>query len=129
MRGSPSSSRTTRPGWGGPRRLVALAARNDVGSLVAYLGALNAGCVVLLTEATDETRLGTYDPDVVIEATAGGGVPTPLDPARPVGALPASGPGAAAEHVGLDGPGARPRAIRPRGRRVTWNRLADRAFE
>ncbi|WP_373291920.1 AMP-binding protein [Nocardia pneumoniae] len=50
------------------RRLVALAARNDLASLVAYLGALSAGCVVLLTgEITAELR-ATYDPDVVIEA-------------------------------------------------------------
>ncbi|MEV6320093.1 AMP-binding protein [Nocardia sp. NPDC051787] len=53
---------------GPSRRLVALAARNDLASLVAYLGALSAGCVVLLTgEITAELR-ATYDPDVVIEA-------------------------------------------------------------
>ncbi|WP_433655497.1 AMP-binding protein [Nocardia sp. CA-128927] len=52
---------------GPTRRLVALAARNDLPSLVGYLGALSAGCVVLLTAAvTDELRT-TYDPDVVIE--------------------------------------------------------------
>lgn len=49
------------------RRLVALAARNDLASLVAYLGALSAGCVVLLTAEVTTELLTTYDPDVVIE--------------------------------------------------------------
>ncbi|MEU4340963.1 AMP-binding protein [Nocardia sp. NPDC023852] len=49
-------------------RLVALAARNDLASLVAYLGALSAGCAVLLaSEITEELR-ATYDPDIVVEA-------------------------------------------------------------
>ncbi|MGQ4598483.1 AMP-binding protein [Nocardia sp. R6R-6] len=50
------------------RRLVALAPRNDLASLVAYLGALSAGCVVLLTEAITAQLRATYDPDVVIES-------------------------------------------------------------
>ncbi|MFD0363150.1 AMP-binding protein [Nocardia sp. GCM10030253] len=55
------------------RRLVALAARNDIDSLVAYLGALSAGCVVLLAAEVTEELLDTYDPDVVVDA----GVPLP----------------------------------------------------
>ncbi|HVF75683.1 MAG TPA: AMP-binding protein [Acidimicrobiales bacterium] len=46
---------------GTERRLVLLRARNDVDSLVAYLGALRAGHVVLVGD--DEQ----YDPDVVID--------------------------------------------------------------
>ncbi|WP_327118380.1 AMP-binding protein [Nocardia sp. NBC_01730] len=43
-------------------RLVALAARNDLAALVAYLGALSAGCAVLLaSDITEELRLA-YDP-------------------------------------------------------------------
>ncbi|WP_062989298.1 AMP-binding protein [Nocardia anaemiae] len=53
---------------GANRRLVAVAARNDIDSLVAYLGALSAGCVVLLTAEITSELLGTYDPDVVIDA-------------------------------------------------------------
>lgn len=53
---------------GANRRLVALAARNDIDSLVAYLGALSAGCVVLLTAEITSELLDTYDPDVVIDA-------------------------------------------------------------
>lgn len=49
------------------RRLVALAARNDIDSLVAYLGALSAGCVVLLAAEITNELLATYDPDVVID--------------------------------------------------------------
>ncbi|MFI6166743.1 AMP-binding protein [Nocardia sp. NPDC051052] len=49
------------------RRLVALAARNDLPSLVGYLGALSAGCVVLLTAAVTDELVATYDPDVVVE--------------------------------------------------------------
>ncbi|WP_280490945.1 AMP-binding protein [Nocardia asiatica] len=53
---------------GPARRLVALAARNDLASLVAYLGALSAGCAVLLTgEITAELR-EVYDPDVIVDA-------------------------------------------------------------
>ncbi|MFD6162720.1 AMP-binding protein [Nocardia sp. NPDC060256] len=52
---------------GPTRRLVALAARNDLASLVGYLGALSAGCVVLLTAAVTDELVRTYDPDVVIE--------------------------------------------------------------
>ncbi|WP_330181124.1 AMP-binding protein [Nocardia sp. NBC_01503] len=52
------------------RRLVALAARNDIGSLVAYLGALEAGCAVLLTGSVTDEILRVYDPDIVIAAGA-----------------------------------------------------------
>ncbi|MFX0577361.1 AMP-binding protein [Nocardia nepalensis] len=52
------------------RRLVALAARNDIDSLVAYLGALSAGCVVLLTSEITGELLAAYDPDVVIDGDA-----------------------------------------------------------
>ncbi|MGW4766582.1 AMP-binding protein [Nocardia sp. NPDC004278] len=52
---------------GANRRLVALRARNDIDSLVAYLGALSAGCVVLLTAEMTSELLATYDPDVVID--------------------------------------------------------------
>ncbi len=55
---------------GANRRLVALAARNDLDSLAAYLGALSAGCVVLLAPEITEELLATYDPDVVIDAGA-----------------------------------------------------------
>ncbi|MGY4102559.1 AMP-binding protein [Nocardia sp. R16R-3T] len=53
---------------GANRRLIALAARNDIDSLVAYLGALSADCVVLLTANITSELLDTYDPDVVIDA-------------------------------------------------------------
>ncbi|MBF6463582.1 AMP-binding protein [Nocardia beijingensis] len=52
---------------GPARRLVALAARNDLASLVAYLGALSAGCVVLLAERITAELRDTYEPDIVIE--------------------------------------------------------------
>jgi len=54
---------------GGTRRLVLIQARNDLDSLVAYLGALRAGHAVLLTEhadGADNTDHAAYDPDVVI---------------------------------------------------------------
>ncbi|WP_052372032.1 AMP-binding protein [Nocardia otitidiscaviarum] len=60
------------------RRLVALAARNDIGSLVAYLGALEAGCAVLLTETVTAELIDSYDPDVIITATADGSTPEPV---------------------------------------------------
>ncbi|WP_174187666.1 AMP-binding protein [Nocardia barduliensis] len=53
---------------GPARRLVALAARNDLASLVAYLGALSAGCVVLLAEEITAELRETYDPDVIVDA-------------------------------------------------------------
>ncbi|WP_067689718.1 AMP-binding protein [Nocardia jejuensis] len=53
------------------RKLVALAARNDIGSLVAYLGALEAGCAVLLSASITEEMLRVHDPDIVIESGAG----------------------------------------------------------
>ncbi|MGS2804833.1 AMP-binding protein [Nocardia sp. MW-W600-9] len=49
------------------RRLVALTAGNDIDSLVAYLGALDAGCAVLLTGELSGELAATYDPDVVID--------------------------------------------------------------
>lgn len=51
---------------GPTRRLVALAARNDLDSLVAYLGARAADCAVLLTAEIGAELLATYDPDVVV---------------------------------------------------------------
>lgn len=59
------------------RRMVALAARNDIGSLVAYLGALEAGCVVLLTGSITDELVRVYDPDIVIESDHEGGMPQP----------------------------------------------------
>ncbi|WP_112281609.1 AMP-binding protein [Prauserella muralis] len=51
------------------RRLVLLAAGNDIEPLVVYLAALSAGHPVLLTAAGDDARIAsltaTYDPDVV----------------------------------------------------------------
>ncbi|WP_063917315.1 AMP-binding protein [Nocardia niwae] len=52
---------------GPARRLVAIAARNDLASLVAYLGALSAGCVVLLAEQITAELRDTYDPDIIVE--------------------------------------------------------------
>ncbi len=49
------------------RRLVALTAGNDIDSLVAYLGALDAGCAVLLTGELTSELTATYDPDVIID--------------------------------------------------------------
>ncbi|WP_067709604.1 AMP-binding protein [Nocardia yamanashiensis] len=60
---------------GGERRLVALSARNDIGSLVAYLGALHAGCAVLLTGSITDELLRVYDPDVVVESGDTDGIP------------------------------------------------------
>ncbi|MBC7302272.1 MAG: AMP-binding protein [Nocardia sp.] len=54
-------------GLGPGRRLVALTAGNDLGSLVAYLGALDAGCAVLLTGELTGELTATYDPDVIID--------------------------------------------------------------
>ncbi|MFE1592533.1 AMP-binding protein [Nocardia sp. NPDC058705] len=54
-------------GLGPVRRLVALTAGNDIDSLVAYLGALEAGCVVLLTGELSSELAATYDPDVIID--------------------------------------------------------------
>ncbi|MDN4171740.1 AMP-binding protein [Nocardioides sp. SOB77] len=54
---------------GGTRRLVLVAAGNDRGSVVAHLGALAAGHVVLLTADRDASvaeLVATYDPDVVV---------------------------------------------------------------
>ncbi|NNH69406.1 AMP-binding protein [Nocardia uniformis] len=62
---------------GSGRRLVALAARNDFGSLIAYLGALEAGCAVLLTGSVTAELIDVYDPDLVIEATQDGSTPRP----------------------------------------------------
>ncbi|MBB5802705.1 acyl-CoA synthetase (AMP-forming)/AMP-acid ligase II [Saccharothrix ecbatanensis] len=50
------------------RRLVLLAVRNDVDSLVAYLAALRGGHPVLLTSPTQVDALtSAYDPDVVVD--------------------------------------------------------------
>lgn len=60
---------------GTKRRLVALAAANDVGSLVAYLAALVAGHpLILLPEdkpAALESLVAAYDPDVVLRSANG----------------------------------------------------------
>jgi acyl-CoA synthetase (AMP-forming)/AMP-acid ligase II len=57
---------------GTQRRLVALAAANDVDSLVAYLAALVAGHpLILLPEdkpAALESLVAAYDPDVVLRS-------------------------------------------------------------
>ncbi|MFE4836495.1 AMP-binding protein [Arthrobacter sp. NPDC056691] len=60
---------------GTQRRLVALAAANDVDSLVAYLAALVAGhALILLPEdkpAALESLVAAYDPDVVLRSSHG----------------------------------------------------------
>ncbi|MFE5836508.1 AMP-binding protein [Arthrobacter sp. NPDC056493] len=60
---------------GTQRRLVALAAANDVDSLVAYLAALVAGHpLILLPEdkpAALESLVAAYDPDVVLRSSHG----------------------------------------------------------
>ena len=54
---------------GTARRLVAVELGRDVPSLVAYLGALAAGCpVLLLPPGGDAALAGAYDPDVVLRA-------------------------------------------------------------
>lgn len=64
---------------GTARRLVVLAARNDLDSLVAYLAALSAGHVLLLAPADKPEALaslmGAYDPDVLLRSGDGHGVP------------------------------------------------------
>jgi len=54
----------------GPRRLVLIETRNDLGTLVHYVAAMAAGHVVLPVAAgRDHTAiLQTYEPDVVIDA-------------------------------------------------------------
>lgn len=64
---------------GAARRLVLLAATNDVDSLVAYLAALSAGHPVILVpgdkpSAVDSIR-EAFDPDVVMSAGNGDGQP------------------------------------------------------
>ncbi len=64
---------------GTARRLVVLAARNDLDSLVAYLAALSAGHVLLLAPADKPEALASlthaYDPDVLLRSGDGHGVP------------------------------------------------------
>ena len=48
----------------GPRRLALVCGGNDLTSLVHYLGALQAGHVVLLAES--ESLCAAYDPDIVV---------------------------------------------------------------
>ena len=66
------------------RRLVVLAARNDVASLVEHLGALAGGLAVLLVPpdrpAAVDDILATYDPDVLLGRDGGELV---LDEVRP----------------------------------------------
>lgn len=54
----------------GPRRLVLIETRNDIATLVHYLGALAAGHVVLpLPAGRDHSAIeSTYRPDIVIDA-------------------------------------------------------------
>ncbi|MEV0292095.1 AMP-binding protein [Nocardia sp. NPDC050710] len=52
----------------GRRLLVALTGRNDLDSLVTYLGALSAECAVLLGAEITGELLATYDPDVVVDS-------------------------------------------------------------
>jgi acyl-CoA synthetase (AMP-forming)/AMP-acid ligase II len=56
---------------GDTRRLVLLETRNDVPTLVHYLGALAGGHVVLPTSAGHDHSavLRTYDPDTVIDGS------------------------------------------------------------
>ena len=60
---------------GTERRLVVLAAANDLDSLVAYLAALAAGHPLLLVPADKPAALDSlvaaYDPDVVVRSGAG----------------------------------------------------------
>ncbi|MFI7481237.1 AMP-binding protein [Kocuria sp. M1R5S2] len=60
---------------GTERRLVVLAASNDVDSLVAYLAALRAGHPILLAPADKPgavaSLVGAYDPDVVLRSGDG----------------------------------------------------------
>jgi len=51
---------------GPERRLVQVAGGNDIASLVAYLGALAAGCPVLLVPPGEDAWRAAYDPDVVL---------------------------------------------------------------
>ncbi|WP_258804395.1 AMP-binding protein [Pseudarthrobacter sp. NS4] len=64
---------------GTERRLVALAARNDLDSLVGYLAALSAGHALLLAPADKPEALaslmGAYDPDVLLLPGDGDGRP------------------------------------------------------
>ncbi|NMH98334.1 AMP-binding protein [Pseudonocardia sp. K10HN5] len=61
---------------GSVRRLVLIAASNDVEPLVTYLAALQGGHPVLLASADDrhhrDALVAAYDPDVVLSPTAGG---------------------------------------------------------
>lgn len=60
---------------GATRRLVLVAACNDVDSLVTYLAATGAGHPVLLASAQDERRVAAlvdaYDPDVLVSRVGG----------------------------------------------------------
>ncbi|TLM88168.1 AMP-binding protein [Pseudarthrobacter sp. NamE5] len=64
---------------GTERRLVVLAARNDLDSLVGYLAALSAGHPLLLAPADKPDALASlldaYDPDVLLRPGDGGGTP------------------------------------------------------
>jgi acyl-CoA synthetase (AMP-forming)/AMP-acid ligase II len=55
----------------GPRRLVLIETRNDISTLVHYLGALAASHVVLpVAERRDHTAIEeTYEPDIVIDGS------------------------------------------------------------
>lgn len=64
---------------GTERRLVVLAARNDLDSLVGYLAALSAGHPLLLAPADKPDALASlvaaYDPDVMLRSGGGDGTP------------------------------------------------------
>ncbi|CAM3892349.1 AMP-binding protein [Smaragdicoccus niigatensis] len=61
---------------GPERKLVMLAGRNDTSALIAYLGILAAGSVVLVVPETaagpDSTLTRTYNPDVVVSVGEAG---------------------------------------------------------
>lgn len=56
---------------------MAPAARNDIGSLVAYLGALEAECVVPLANSLGDELVRVHDPDIALEARVDGATPEP----------------------------------------------------
>ncbi|QBX54828.1 AMP-dependent synthetase [Nocardioides seonyuensis] len=57
--------------YAGGRRLVLLTPRNDVASVVEYLGAMAAGQVVLMcAPASRDALVAAYDPDVVASGVA-----------------------------------------------------------
>ncbi|UUL76723.1 hypothetical protein NG819_02835 [Pseudarthrobacter sp. Fe7] len=86
------------------RRLVALAASNDIESLVAYLAALVGGHpLILLPEdkpSAWEALVAAYDPDVVLRPA--NGEMSLVERRQGSRHEPAPGPCPAPEHVGFD---------------------------